>query len=168
MPIMIGVLSLIIIAANQLREKPMTGKLYRLPFFLLISGSVFVSFEPYISIGDWIILLVGFMFTFGIGLIQGRYNQLVNRGGVWRIAGSPLSVFAWLVSVPIKTALLSIIVAYFHIQLHLHGFSSYASYFYSVSGFLLGKYLMLMVRHPTLVKNMNKNEKKLKQMRAAG
>jgi hypothetical protein len=146
----------------------MTGKLYRLPFLLLISGCLIVIFTPFISLGDWVILCIGFIFTFGMGLVQGRYNQLINKEGVWRIAGSPLSVFTWLVSIPIKIALLSIIVAYFHIQLHLHGFTGYASYLYSVSGFLLGKYTMLQLRHPTLVKSINKNQQKLKQLRAAG
>ncbi|TCP30601.1 hypothetical protein EV207_105130 [Scopulibacillus darangshiensis] len=162
-----GALILIVIIMNQLRERPMTGKLYRLPILLLISASYAVSKMPVVSVGDWVILSFGLFFAFGIGLIQGRYTHLTNRDGVWYVAGSTLAILVWIVSIPIKYGLSFVELSGLHLHPHLSGPSSYIIYLFSISGLLLGKVTMLMLRHPTLVKKMGKNEQKLRQLRAA-
>lgn len=167
MHIVLGLMVLILVIMNQLKERPLTGKLYRLPTLLLLVSSYMVSKVAVLGVGDWLILLLGLAITFGFGLIQGRYTRLINRKGVWWVAGSFLSVFAWAASLPIKYMLAYVLIDLFHFQLHLNGFSSIPIYFFSISGFLLGNYTMFIMRYPHLVKNMEQNEQKLRELRAA-
>lgn len=164
---LIGMLVLLVIICNQLRGRPMTGKLYRLPILLLLSSSYAVSKMPIISVGDWMVISLGVVLAFGFGMLQGRYTQLINHDGIWYISGSVVTIFVWLVSVPIKYGLNDIVISVFHLHLHLNGPSGYLIYLFSIAGLLLGKYTMLMMRHPILVKNMGRNELKLKRLREA-
>lgn len=166
MHIIIGAFLLLGIIINQLREKPMTGKLYRQPLLLFFFACVAASELPVISVGDWAMMLSSLLLAFCFGLIQGRYTRLTNHEGAWFVSGSFIALLVWFVSIPIRYGL-KYLFMHTAFAIHLDGMSSYIIYFLSIAGLLFGKYTMLLLRHPSLVKKMAQNERKLQRMREA-
>ncbi|MTT31956.1 hypothetical protein GMB86_08025 [Terrilactibacillus sp. BCM23-1] len=165
MYILIGSIILVSLIINQLKERPLTAKLYRLPLLLLFTACYSVTQMPFIKFGDLCILSLSLFLSFGFGMLQGRYTPLINHEGAWYIAGSVISLCVWFISVPIRYLLKYIFISLFHLTLHLDGPSSYVIYLFSIAGILLGRYTMLWLRHPSLVKNVAQNEQKLKRIR---
>ncbi|MCQ2008805.1 hypothetical protein NOM01_02230 [Sporolactobacillus sp. STSJ-5] len=152
---------------NQFREKPLTGRLYRQPLALLFCAVCALSTMQPLPLIDWIMIVTTLCFSFGLGLIQGRFTPLLNHDGAWYLSGSIMSVLTWSLSIPIRFALKSLSIHYLSMTPSLNGSSSFIIYFIFISGFLFGRYTMLMVRYPSLLKNVGKNEQKLKRLREA-
>ena len=86
-----GSILLILVLANQLKEKPLTGKLYRQPLALLFFTACALPFMPAFLPADWIMLSAVAALSFGVGLIQGRFSPLVRHDGEWYLSGSLLA-----------------------------------------------------------------------------
>ncbi|MCL1630998.1 hypothetical protein M3N64_03435 [Sporolactobacillus sp. CPB3-1] len=163
--LVLGSILMIAVLINQLREKPLTGRLYRQPIALLLCAGCALSTMLPLPMIDWMMLSVIFIFSFALGLIQGRFTSLLNRDGAWFLAGSIMSVFIWSLSVPTRMVLRTLSIHYLSMTPSLNGSSSFIVYLLFISGFLFGRYSMLMVRYPFLLKNMGKNERKLRRLR---
>ncbi|KLI01364.1 hypothetical protein [Sporolactobacillus inulinus] len=167
---MFFILGTLLIAAvffNQLREKPLTAKLYRQPLALLLCAGLSLSTMHPLPLIDWCMMIATLGFSFILGLIQGRYTPLLNRDGAWYLAGSLISVFVWFLSIPIRSILKFMSIHYLALTPSLNGSSSFIIYFIFIAGFLFGRYSMLLLRYPSLLKNVEKNEQKLKRLRSA-
>jgi hypothetical protein len=160
-----GSVMLTLVLFNQLREKPLTGRLYRQPLALLLCASCALSTMHALPLIDWCMIIATLCFSFGLGLIQGRFTPLLNHDGAWYLAGSIMSVLIWFLSIPIRFALKFFSIHYLASTPSLNGSSSFIIYFIFVAGFLLGRYSMLLLRYPSLLKNVGKNEQKLKRLR---
>lgn len=163
--LVMGSVLLIAVFINQLREKPLTGKLYRQPLALLICAGVALSSMPVLPFIDWFMMIATLCFSFGLGLLQGRFTPLLHRDGAWYLAGSIMSVLIWFLSIPIRFSLKFISIYYLSLTPSLNGSASFIIYFIFIAGFLLGRYSMLLFRYPSLLKNVGKNEQKLKRLR---
>ncbi|MFX3618317.1 MAG: hypothetical protein ACE3JK_12430 [Sporolactobacillus sp.] len=161
-----GALLVAIILINQLREKPLTGRLYRQPLALLLFVACALSFMTALSAADWVILSGALIMSFALGLLQGRYTPLIHHDGAWYLSGSLLAVAVWLISIPIRYGLNAIAVHYLSLTPSLTGSSSFIIYFIFIAGFLLGRYTMLFFRYPQLLKNVGRNEKRLGRIHA--
>lgn len=163
----IGSILLASVLINLLREKPLTGKLYRQPLALLLFTGYSLSFLPALPPGDWGIMAASFLLSFGLGLIQGRYTPLVNHNGAWYLSGSIMAVLIWLLSIPIRYALKYASISFLSMTPLLSGSSSFVIYFIFMAGFLLGRYSMLLFRYPALVKKAGQNEQRIKKLHEA-
>ncbi|MCO7174559.1 hypothetical protein ACFP7A_03370 [Sporolactobacillus kofuensis] len=162
--LVLGSFLLLIVLFNQLKEKPVTGKLYRQPLALLLFTGLTLSMMPALPLIDWIILITTLCFSFGLGLLQGRFTPLIHHDSTWYLAGSMMSVLVWSLSIPIRYTLNFISIHYLFMTPLLTGASSFIIYFIFIAGFLLGRYSMLLFRYPSLMKNVGKNEQKLKRL----
>ncbi|MBM7645735.1 uncharacterized membrane protein YjjP (DUF1212 family) [Scopulibacillus daqui] len=165
MDLIIGGLILFFIIRRQLKEREMTAKLYVMPVILLLYSFYGVSKLLTVGAGDWMILIMSFFIAFAAGMIQGRFASFIYRDGRWYVSGSPASVATWMLSIPIKYGLTFIVLYVFHLNLHLQGLSSYVTYLFSISGILLGRYTMLMLRHPVMAKDVLQNEQHARRVR---
>lgn len=161
-----GFILLTLILINQFREKPLTGKLYRQPLALLLFTGCSLSFMPSIVLADWFIISVAFMTSLILGMLQGCFTPLVGRGGTWYISGSIFAVLVWSLSIPIRFILKFISAHYFSLSPALNGSSGFIIYFIFIAGFLLGRYTMLFLRYPSLIRKTMQNEQKLKHQHA--
>ncbi|MDD9147219.1 MULTISPECIES: hypothetical protein [unclassified Sporolactobacillus] len=167
MILVIGSLFLAAVLINQLREIPLTGRLYRQPLALLLFSGYSLSILPALPPADWCIIAASFLLSFGLGLIQGRYTPLVNHNGAWYLSGSVMAVLVWFLSIPIRYALKYASVHFLSLAPSLNGSSSFVIYFIFMAGFLLGRYTMLLFRYPALVKKAGQNEQRIKKMEEA-
>ncbi|RYL92815.1 hypothetical protein [Sporolactobacillus sp. THM19-2] len=161
-----AVILLIIFSISQLREKPLTGKLYRLPLTLLLFSSCALSFMPSITPADWVMMTSAFIASLILGMVQGRYTPLINHGGAWYLSGSIMAVIVWFLSIPVRQFLKLMTVHLLSVTPALNGSAVFIFYFIYISGFLLGRYTMLLLRYPSLVTKTGKNEQKLRRMQA--
>ncbi|RYL95465.1 hypothetical protein EWI07_02900 [Sporolactobacillus sp. THM7-4] len=161
----IGSVVLIGVVINQLREKPLTGKLYRQPLALLMFSGYALFRLPVVSAGDWSIIAMSLCLSFSLGLLKGRYTPLTNRDGAWYLSGSFMAVIIWFISIPMRYALKYVSIHFLSLTPFLEGSSSFIVYFISIAGFLLGIYTMLLMRYPQLIRDVGKNEEKLKRLR---
>ncbi|MFT8361793.1 MAG: hypothetical protein ABF683_01530 [Sporolactobacillus sp.] len=155
-----------VILANQLREKPLTGRLYRQPLALFLYTCIALSFMPQITAADWCVLSAALLTAFMFGLLQGRYTPLVHHDGAWYVSGSLLAVLVWLTSIPVRYALNALALRFLSLTPALTGSSAFIVYFTFIGGLLAGRYTMLFLRYPSLLRSVGSNEKKLKQMRS--
>lgn len=161
-----GSILLILVLANQLKEKPLTGKLYRQPLALLFFTACALPFMPAFLPADWIMLSAVAALSFGVGLVQGRFSPLVRHDGEWYLSGSLLAASVWALSIPIRYGLDWIAGQYLSDRSSLNGPSSYIIYFIFIAGLLLGRYTMLLLRYPSLTGIVARNERKRKSVRA--
>ncbi|RYM04606.1 hypothetical protein EWH99_09865 [Sporolactobacillus sp. THM7-7] len=167
MVIIIGSVILFFILINQLREKPLTGTLYRQPLALLMFSGYALFQHPSITTGDWCMIGMSLCLSFGLGMFQGRYTPLTHHNGAWYLSGSIIAVLVWAFSIPLRYLLSYISVHVLFLTPALNGSSGFIFYFISISGFLLGRYTMLLFRYPQLVTKVGENERKLRRLRDA-
>ncbi|CAM3047637.1 hypothetical protein [Sporolactobacillus spathodeae] len=164
MLLLLSSLIAMIVLFSQLREKPLTGRLYRQPIALFLFVCIALSFRPLITAADWCVLGGALLTSFGLGLLQGRYTPLVHHDGAWYLSGSILAVLIWLTSIPVRYALNAIANLFLSLNPTLTGSSAFIVYFTFIGGLLAGRYSMLFFRYPSLLKTVGGNERKLKRM----
>lgn len=165
MLVLSGAILIATVFVNQLREKPLTGSLYRQPLVLLLYAGCALSFMVSVSPADWCMILASLCLSFVLGMVQGRYTPLVNHDGAWYLSGSIMAVLIWFLSIPVRYALNAVFIHLFSLSSSLNE-SSFIIYFIFIAGFLLGRYSMLFFRYPSLVAQIGRNEQRLKRQHA--
>jgi hypothetical protein len=163
MIILSGSLLLFIILINQLREKPLTGRLYRQPLALLLYVACVLSFAPMVTSSDWLAIVFALGLSFFFGMLQGRYTPLINHDGAWYLSGSFMAVLVWLLSVPARSVFKTVTVSWFSLTPAVNHSSDFIFYLLFIAGFLLGRYLMIFIRYPELVAKIRQNEQRLRR-----
>ncbi|WP_010631084.1 hypothetical protein [Sporolactobacillus vineae] len=161
-----GSLLLFIILLNQLREKPLTGRLYRQPLALLLYIACALSFAPAVTPSDWLAMALALALSFSFGMLQGRFTPLIQHDGAWYLSGSIMAVLVWLLSVPVRAAFKKIAVSWFSLTPTVTHASDFIFYLLFIAGFLLGRYLMVFIRYPGLVVKTGQNEQRLRRQRS--
>lgn len=161
-----GSFLLLIIMLNQLREKPLTSRLYRQPLALLLYVLCVLSFTPVVTPSDWLALVLALALSFSFGMLQGRFTPLIHRDGAWYLSGSLMAVLIWLLSVPARAAFKQAAVLWFAMTPTVTQSSDFIFYILFVAGFLLGRYMMVLIRYPGLVAKTGQNEQRLRKQRS--
>ncbi|MFT8870924.1 MAG: hypothetical protein ABF868_01390 [Sporolactobacillus sp.] len=165
MLLVLGVLLAAAVLMNQLREKALTGKLYRQPAALLLFAGLSLSFMHALTGADWLMLLTTGAVAFTLGLLQGRYSPLIHHDGAWYVSGSLLAACVWLTSIPVRYALYALTVRFLSPTPALIGASTFIVYLTFIGALLLGRYSMLFVRYPQFLRCVGQNEKQLRRQR---
>ncbi|TGB00140.1 hypothetical protein E4665_00230 [Sporolactobacillus shoreae] len=166
MLVLAGTLIIFTVFLNQLREKPLTGRLYRQPVALLLYAACALSFMASVTPADWCMIVVSLTLSFALGMIQGRFTPLVNHDGAWYVSGSAMAVLVWFLSIPIRYLMRILFVDWLSLASSLNDSSSFIIYFIFIAGLLLGRYSMLFFRYPSLVGQIGRNEQRLKRQQA--
>lgn len=161
-----GSFLLLIIMLYQLREKPLTGRLYRQPLALLLYILCVLSFTPVMTPSDWLVLGLDLALSFSFGMLQGRFTPLIHRDGAWYLSGSLMAVLVWLLSVPVRAAFQQAAAFWFATTPTVTQSSDFIFYILFIAGFLLGRYMMVRIRYPSLVAKTGQNERRLRKQRS--
>ncbi|WP_067621446.1 hypothetical protein [Alicyclobacillus acidiphilus] len=155
--IIIGAIILILIIRRQLTPRPLSGRLLVLPLILGAYALYEAASNPSIAWAGWVSLMLTLALSFLVGLIRGRIVRVYQENGVWMVAGSVKSLLLWLVSIPIRYGLRFALVPLLGAGAAFHGPSSSLPYLFSIAGLLLGRALMLTLRHPEAVRQARQN-----------
>lgn len=164
---LIGLIISSCVLVGQLRNKPLTGRLYRLPSALILFSVYALLQLPEISAADWIILILSPTLSLGFGLVLGRYTQLSNHDGAWYLSGSMIAVLISLLSIPARYLIQHVTTDTFGMAPAMMDSSAYIVYFLSIGSFVLGRYTMLLCRYPLLLRHVGENEENLRRLREA-
>lgn len=150
--IIVGGIILVLLIRRQLVSRPLSGKLLSLP--LILGGYAFYSAanNSQVQIVGWVSLLVTMALSLVVGLIRGRMTQVYQENGRWMVAGSWKSLLLWLCSIPIRYGLRYLLVPLLGEGAAFHGQMSSLPYLFSISGLLIGRALILTLRHPEAVR----------------
>lgn len=150
--IILGIIILVVIIQRQLTPRPLSGRLMLLPLILGAYALYEAAGNSTVQFAGWVSLLLTLAMSLIVGLVRGRMTRLYQENGRWMIAGSWQSLLLWLVSIPIRYGLRFLLVPLLGEGAAFHGSSASLPYLFSITGLLLGRALMLYLRHPEAVR----------------
>ncbi|MFD1678272.1 hypothetical protein [Alicyclobacillus fodiniaquatilis] len=150
--VILGIVILLFVVKRQLSPRTLSGGLLFLPLILGAYALYEAAGDSMVQIAGWISLLLTLAMSFIVGLIRGRMTRIYQENGRWMIAGSWQSLLLWLVSIPIRYGLRFLLVPLLGEGAAFHGQTAPLPYLFSIAGLLLGRALILALRHPEAVR----------------
>ncbi|WDL97610.1 hypothetical protein [Alicyclobacillus sp. ALC3] len=150
--IFIGIIILAILVQRQLVPRPLSGRLLVLPVILALYSLYEAVGQPSIQLTGWISLILTFLLSFIVGLIRGRMTRVYQENGLWMVSGSWWILLFWLLSIPIRYGLSFLLVPLLGAGAAFHGSLTTIPILFSVCGLVLGRAVLLTLRHPVAVR----------------
>jgi hypothetical protein len=155
--VILGIVILALVIQRQLVPRPLSGRLLVLPLILGAFSLYEAAGNPGVRLTGWVSLVLTMALSLVVGLIRGRMTRVYQENGHWMVSGSWKSLLFWLLSIPIRYGLRFLLVPLLGDGAAFHGQTSTLPYLFSISGLLLGRALMLALRHPEAVQQARRD-----------
>ncbi|NQX66136.1 DUF1453 family protein [Paenibacillus alba] len=154
MQILIVLAVIFLMVRRQLGTRTVSRRMVILPLILLVYGFYMASSISGMDAGGWLLLILGAVIGFPIGIWQGILTKVFREGGVWMTKGSPIGLAVWLLSIPVRYGLRFGLAYVIPTHASFTGGNASIPFLFAIAGIVLGRLVGICMKHPQVTQQL--------------